>query len=584
MSISLVAALAGTLLGAVGTVVLAMRCSRAPRLDLLAWAIAAAGLTIALGAQALGYRRGFAPTTFRAVQVGAQLIAPVALAWGIGEVAARNLPARFAGRLLLSGLAVVAVVVLGTDPLSSQAFHQTWPAASVYYQFIPNALLKLIAAVTVLTAIVAAIVAAVRARADHGWREAFLAIGAAGAGVLVTEALAVHLPANSAYPALCMIAAGLAAVASVLAGRFAPAALHGAHGAGDSADWGPGGRAGASRAGQYAADDSLGLYAGGPSYRGDDSLDLYGGSGDGGYRAPPAGYGDAGGYAGYSGPGYGGPDTDYDGPVTGAMDIPVTGEFGGPIITDGASGPDTGGFDGPVTGAFDPLYPPNGVAGQGANGDYDRYGGSAAPGDLGAVWRKGGDSGRADTGPDAVAAAALDPAAGAGGEHDTDRLYGQIAIYTLLEHGAQEFDRLSEQVVEQVRAHEPDTLVYVVHAVPSAPLQRILYEVYRDRAAYDEHSQQPYIQKFDVGRRPLVLATNVIELGVRQAKVSPFGPQDVSLPPGSQHPSFPPGAHPSFPPGVHPSLPLGPPSAGQSYGQGRRGGARDSRPPGGRAP
>ncbi len=85
-----------------------------------------------------------------------------------------------------------------------------------------------------------------------------------------------------------------------------------------------------------------------------------------------------------------------------------------------------------------------------------------------------------------------------------------------------EFDRLSERVVEQVRADEPETLVYIVHAVPSAPMQRILYEVYRDRAAYEEHRHQPYVAKFDIDRRPYVLATNVIELGLQQAKVSPF--------------------------------------------------------------
>ena len=82
------------------------------------------------------------------------------------------------------------------------------------------------------------------------------------------------------------------------------------------------------------------------------------------------------------------------------------------------------------------------------------------------------------------AAALADPAA------DTERLYGQIAIYTLLESGAAEFDRLASTVLEQVRTTEPDTLVFVVHGVPSAPLQRILYQVYRDRAAYDEHQRK----------------------------------------------------------------------------------------------
>jgi hypothetical protein len=53
-------------------------------------------------------------------------------------------------------------------------------------------------------------------------------------------------------------------------------------------------------------------------------------------------------------------------------------------------------------------------------------------------------------------------------------------------------------------------------------MQRILYEVYRSRDAYERHREQPYVLKFEADRRPYVLATNVIELGLQQAKVSPF--------------------------------------------------------------
>ncbi len=93
----------------------------------------------------------------------------------------------------------------------------------------------------------------------------------------------------------------------------------------------------------------------------------------------------------------------------------------------------------------------------------------------------------------------LDAAAPAPGPVDTARLYGRIAIYTLLDAGADEFDRLAEQVVEQVRTGEPDTLAYVVHSVPSAPLQRILYQLYADRAAYDRHQERPYVAEFEPG-------------------------------------------------------------------------------------
>ena len=102
------------------------------------------------------------------------------------------------------------------------------------------------------------------------------------------------------------------------------------------------------------------------------------------------------------------------------------------------------------------------------------------------------------------------------------RPHGLIAIYTLLEDKVAAFDRIAEETAEQVRAQEPDTLVYVIHTVPKAPMQRIFYEIYRDRAAYERHEQEPYIRRFVTARRPHVLATNVIELRLKYAKISPL--------------------------------------------------------------
>jgi hypothetical protein len=61
------------------------------------------------------------------------------------------------------------------------------------------------------------------------------------------------------------------------------------------------------------------------------------------------------------------------------------------------------------------------------------------------------------------------------------RPYGRILIFTLLDDRVADFDRLAEQAAEEVRTREPDTLVYVIHLVPNAPMQRIFYEIYRDR-------------------------------------------------------------------------------------------------------
>jgi quinol monooxygenase YgiN len=102
----------------------------------------------------------------------------------------------------------------------------------------------------------------------------------------------------------------------------------------------------------------------------------------------------------------------------------------------------------------------------------------------------------------------------------TQRLYGLIAIYTLAEGATADFDALAEEVVAEVRASEPDALVYAVHSVPNAEMQRIFYEVYRDRMAYEDHKRRPHIQRFEADRGPYVLATNVIELGMQQVKLS----------------------------------------------------------------
>jgi quinol monooxygenase YgiN len=131
--------------------------------------------------------------------------------------------------------------------------------------------------------------------------------------------------------------------------------------------------------------------------------------------------------------------------------------------------------------------------------------------------------------------------------------YGRILIFTLLEDRVADFDRLAEQTAEEVRTREPDTLVYVIHTVPNAPMQRIFYEIYRDRAAFDSHENQPYMMRFVADRRASVLATNVIELRLKYAKVAPLpGPQQL----GPQQPGpYPPG--PAGPPG-----PPGPPRGG----------------------
>ena len=85
----------------------------------------------------------------------------------------------------------------------------------------------------------------------------------------------------------------------------------------------------------------------------------------------------------------------------------------------------------------------------------------------------------------------------------TPRPIGRLSIYTLLDDKVAEFDRLAERAAEGVRTTEPDTLVYVIHVVPKAPMQRIVYEIYRDRAAFESHERQPHIRRFMADRASL---------------------------------------------------------------------------------
>jgi quinol monooxygenase YgiN len=482
MSVSFLAAGAGAAVAAVITGILVWRCARLPRMDQAAWACAALGLTAALAAQALGYHQGFNPVTFRAIQVGARLVAPMALIWGLAELTAKSFVVRFAARLGIAALTVIAGVILVADPLSGVTFTTAWPASDTHYQFIPHVVLLALAAATAVPALIALIVAAVRARREPGWRDAFLPVASAAVAALLTEGLQVKLPVKSGYAAICVAAAALTWLAGERSRRLQLPALHEMRAPDDDTGWGE-------------------AYTDGKGYSP--------------YRPDTGGFGRV------------GSDTDF-----GSLYRPDTGESR-PVSGDTDSGglhrPDTGDY-GPGTGDY-----------RRDTGDFEEVGSDTGYGfyrtdtDLRPVVNGGPNLPRNEPVPGIIETGDILPVAfdvftpaarkPDSREEETERLYGQIAIYTLIDGQAEEFDRLAQDVVEKVKALEPDTLAYIVHGVPSAPLQRILYEVYRDEAAFAEHGHQPYIQEFEEERKPYILATNVIELGVRQAKLSPLGNQ-----------------------------------------------------------
>ncbi|MEV6840519.1 antibiotic biosynthesis monooxygenase [Streptomyces sp. NPDC051133] len=68
--------------------------------------------------------------------------------------------------------------------------------------------------------------------------------------------------------------------------------------------------------------------------------------------------------------------------------------------------------------------------------------------------------------------------------------------FTLREGAGEAFDELVREAAAAVRAHEPGTLVYACCEVEGAPNQRLFYELYADRAAFDEHARQPHVRHF----------------------------------------------------------------------------------------
>src|ERR1700689_763125 len=185
MSLSLIVSGVGAAVAAIGLVMLLVRAARTPRGDLIAWAVALLGLVVALGAQAAGHLMGFDGLTFRAMETGGQVIAPMALIMGLSEAVARSVPGRFAGRLLIPAFTIIPLVVFTTDPLSGTAFSKAWPPPATYYQLIPNKLLEFgLAPATSVVAVVTVGIAIRRSRREFAWRAALGPVLAAAVSVL----------------------------------------------------------------------------------------------------------------------------------------------------------------------------------------------------------------------------------------------------------------------------------------------------------------------------------------------------------------------------------------------------------------
>ncbi|TYB49324.1 putative quinol monooxygenase [Actinomadura chibensis] len=98
-------------------------------------------------------------------------------------------------------------------------------------------------------------------------------------------------------------------------------------------------------------------------------------------------------------------------------------------------------------------------------------------------------------------------------------MFGLVVRFTCKdEANARAFDQLVADTVEKIETEEPGTLVYAVHKVDGQPLQRIFYELYRDRAAFDAHEQQEHTRRFLAARQELLASVEVDWLDLQVGK------------------------------------------------------------------
>jgi len=93
---------------------------------------------------------------------------------------------------------------------------------------------------------------------------------------------------------------------------------------------------------------------------------------------------------------------------------------------------------------------------------------------------------------------------------------------------AEAHDRLVAETIEAIKSDEPGTLVYASHLVEGQPLQRIFYELYQDRAAFEAHEAAPHTRRYLAERDQYLSATEVDWLTLQAGKGTALGAGDGS--------------------------------------------------------
>jgi len=92
---------------------------------------------------------------------------------------------------------------------------------------------------------------------------------------------------------------------------------------------------------------------------------------------------------------------------------------------------------------------------------------------------------------------------------DDTQPFALVVRFTVRPGSETAFDELVSTTAVGIRASEPGTLVYACHCVEGSPRERIFYELYANRAAFQAHETQPHTRHFLTAREPLLESTVV---------------------------------------------------------------------------
>ena len=99
--------------------------------------------------------------------------------------------------------------------------------------------------------------------------------------------------------------------------------------------------------------------------------------------------------------------------------------------------------------------------------------------------------------------------------------FALVVRFTVRAGSEEAFDRLTEEIASCVREREYDTLIYACHTIQGNPRQRIFYELYRNRAAFERHQAYEHVRRFLAQRTDLLESTEVDFLTLQDGKTPP---------------------------------------------------------------